>query len=873
MSKPTAPKKFFRIGRKAQKKMAQRKTWELEVNIPVTTNYLNCVQCHRYFEEPVSLACGHLVCKIKCAFTKISDCSIECPSCKEKTDLAEGIDSLEIVRTFDRVLDQLKSGVDPGMIFELRQTELDLKNEGIANPSCGVKLERLKNVIEQIEDEKLNPKPVKQESELQTSDMRFKDLMKQRAAKLIGLPKKDREALVKFWKEKGVRFPPPPSDDVMQELHEKCQAQAEQLSEELDIVNTDNGTGVKNESESSTNTPGKEDNVLNAETQAGKSSSEIPSLLEMKFPRPQGFRPQGGRKFAKPVDRRQSAGSSMLRPAYMHDSQEEWSLETEGTQEEEDWVKEERFSVQDGDMESFYHAVSGGEREPEQSMPRRDFIPRRPGVPPRMNVHRHAQPKPGFPPHRGSFRPEPPGRFPGFPSDGGPEHTGRFPGFHGNGDHEPPGRFRDIPDRGPFPGPRDRSAGPGDPRDPFDGPPNFHSQVPQGPFSQPPLMGHNRAPMPSQVSPPLQPTQNRPPAAPPPGQQHMARLPAPAQQMPPPRQPMFNPQGYPQPQPSLQTPFPDKENHSGPSDPRLRSRTQMDVTPPSSQAEHNQPLLFPSNPQFSQHNPIPPFPQSGQPPQMPHQIPPHGYSGPPQQESPTSVQSAGGPQVTVSAPPVQYNQTPQQPQQYPSYGPPQMPSTLPQQFNQPPPTYAASDPHGFPPPYSQPPPFSQAMQYPPPPAAPVFQTEAIDPVVQQQRWHQAMLNLNEAAAAQSDALLAVSAAPQSQENVASSGATAGEATPEPVKSAAKRAAVDDLATHQVVVKIRKKDTGNATCLLSARVWLNQRRSLSLLSGRIHRFGRAFPFEHVSSASKQNCFESVSNREKPFFDGVRKIRFP
>ena len=231
-------KSFIRISRS---KKAKDRRWTAKMNSEkIYGEILKCSECKCLLEDPVSLTCGHLICKTKCAAGIMEDTWLECAICLTITylDTEKGIDTLpSFSPVFDKMIAQLKGGIDMGMIQEFRILHFELNRESpVFQPPdeddiklLPPELDCLKNILMQLERTKVERVPRKPKRGTRKVEERFKRLLKNRAAKLIALPEDKREELMAFWAERKVKFPPPPPPEVMQLLHERCKAQAEAM--------------------------------------------------------------------------------------------------------------------------------------------------------------------------------------------------------------------------------------------------------------------------------------------------------------------------------------------------------------------------------------------------------------------------------------------------------------------------------------------------------------------------------------------------------------------------------------------------------------------------------------------------------------------
>ena len=352
-------KTFYRVSRKKKaakraRKLAAEK--EIEAGAKVDVGFLKCPECNCYLEDPVVLKCGHLICRTKCGEKTITGTWLECPSCHVKTDIDQekGIKSLESITLFLDILAKLKSGVDPGIIPDFLSLQEKLNNKSFSEGPASTDqmkllpfpLDSLKGVILQKQRQKIdalrpkgpkvnNQRTMQQKLYGKKAHERLKLLMKERAAKLIALPKDDRESLMKFWTSKGVRFPPPPSPTTMEQLHERCKSQARafRIEDQLNDTTDDTNTAYQ-----------------------CQEKPQVPSLFDIKVFQPNRFshRPPQRGPHLPPV-----TGGSLLRPPYIHGSQDmKWNIENEEIQQEEQWVRDEHFRDMNVEVEDFYRAVS-----------------------------------------------------------------------------------------------------------------------------------------------------------------------------------------------------------------------------------------------------------------------------------------------------------------------------------------------------------------------------------------------------------------------------------------------------------------------------------------------------------------------------------
>ena len=200
---------------------------------------MKCSECKCYLEAPVSLECGHLVCKDKCGTKIRKDNWLECSVCQTKTVLEaeKDLDGLMSWTVFSIILAKLKSGIEPGLIPEFRILHQEMNRpfpdrtavEKDATKLLPRELHCLKNIICQKRQPKIEPQKPRGKYQGRTNRERFKHLLMTRAARLIALPRSEREELMANWTANKVKFAPPPPPDVMEELHEKCKAQAESI--------------------------------------------------------------------------------------------------------------------------------------------------------------------------------------------------------------------------------------------------------------------------------------------------------------------------------------------------------------------------------------------------------------------------------------------------------------------------------------------------------------------------------------------------------------------------------------------------------------------------------------------------------------------
>ena len=229
-------KSFFRESRS---KKAKDRRWTAKMKSDkIYGDILKCSECKCLLEDPVSLKCGHLICKTKCAAGIMEDTWLECSVCLTITylDKDKGIDTLQSFSSvFDKMIAQLKDGTDMGMIQEFRILHFELNRESpVFEPPdendiklLPRELDCFKNILMQLERTKVERRKQPKQRGPRKIHERFKQLLAYRAAKLIALPEDKREELMAFWTERKVKFPPPPPPEVMQQLHEKCKAQAE----------------------------------------------------------------------------------------------------------------------------------------------------------------------------------------------------------------------------------------------------------------------------------------------------------------------------------------------------------------------------------------------------------------------------------------------------------------------------------------------------------------------------------------------------------------------------------------------------------------------------------------------------------------------
>ena len=382
-------KTFSRVCRRKKNK---DRRWTAKMSDEIYKDMLKCPECKCFLENPASMKCGHLICKTKCATGIMEATWVECPVCITITDLDKdkGIDTLQSLSLFDTIIAKLKCGIEPGLIQEYRILHKEMEKESSVFQEMDdsdikllpPELDCLKSIILQLEKSKCERKRPFPKQRMRKIHEKFKQLLMRRAARLIALPKDQRERLMAFWTERNIKFPPPPPDEVMDELHEKCKAQAAAIR-------------IENE------------------------KPKVPSLLDIEISRPSS----AGFGLGGPGHGGSYEGRSLLKPAYIYRRQSKsWNPETEETREEEQWVKDEEFDEEFGLEEDFYSISEiehHGNFPPDTHMDRIDysqFSPRNPHDifenvrPPRPNIPDRFQ-RPMRPYHE-------PQRFGGMPHMG-----------------------------------------------------------------------------------------------------------------------------------------------------------------------------------------------------------------------------------------------------------------------------------------------------------------------------------------------------------------------------------------------------------------------------------------------------------------------